>query len=104
MGRPVEMMGTTDCCIGFGMLTRCLASEAAVQVEPVEKWYQELVAQHGDRLTRNWYAIHVGAQDSANHGCTVTDFDEERYGKPYGPGPIDHQRRIQMLVDLEILR
>ena len=104
MGRPVEMMRTTDCYIDFGVLTRCLASEPGVRSESVEEWHQGLIDLHGDELTLNWYVIHVGARDAANHGVAVTDYDEARFGKAYGPGPTDHERRIQTLIELEIMR
>lgn len=104
MGRSVEMMRTTDAYIDFEILTRCLVSEVAVHTESILEWHQSLAAQHGDRLTLNWYVIHIGPENSANPECAVTDFDEAKYGKEYGPGPVDHTRRIQALVDLEILR
>ena len=104
LGRPVEMMRTTDCYIDLRILTRCLASEAGVHSDSVEAWHQGLVDQHGAELSLNWYAIHVGAQDPASRGCTVTDFDEAKYEKAYGPEPMDHERRIRTLADLEILR
>lgn len=103
-GRPVEMMRTTDCDIDFNRLVGCLVAEAPAHTEEVLEWRSDLRALHGGHLTLNWYLIHIGPQDPARAELVVTDFDATRYGAIYGPGPMDHRRRIQRLVELEVLR
>lgn len=104
MNRSVEMMRTTDCYIAFEMFVRCLMSAVAVQKESILEWSHGLQTRHGNGLTINWYLIHVGPQGLSQAECAVTDFDEEKYGQAYAPRPLDHRRRIQTLVDLEIFR
>ncbi|MFC1525925.1 RsmD family RNA methyltransferase [Candidatus Latescibacterota bacterium] len=103
-GRPVEMMETTDCHIDFDRLTGCLIAAEPTRMESILEWRDGLMANHGPGLTLNWYLIHIGPESSAVKGLSVTGYDAERYGEAYAPEPMNHLKRIQRLVDLEILR
>ena len=104
MNRPVEMMRTTDYYISLDLLARRLILKKPDLEASVLGWQRDIKDQYGSDLTINWYVIHVGQMVSTRAACAVTDFNEERYGEAYAPKPVDHERRIQTLVDLEILR
>ena len=104
MSRPVEMMRTTDSYIDFELFPRYLILKRPDQKEAVLGWQHELKNRYGKDLTINWYLIHIGQRDASRTTCTVTDFNEEKYGEAYAPKPVDHEKRIQTLVDLEIFR
>lgn len=104
MSRPVEMMRTTDCYIDFEVFARHLILKKPDQKESVLGWQHELQKRYGNDLRINWYLIHIGQRESSKTACTVTDFNEEKYGKAYAPKPVDHEKRIKTLVDFEIFR
>ena len=74
------------------------------QKESVVGWQHKLQKRYGNDLRINWYLIHIGQRESSKTACTVTDFNEEKYGKVYAPKPVDHEKRIKTLVDFEIFR
>ena len=102
--RAVEMMETTDCHIDFDRLTGSLIATEPDAIAGILQWRDGLVAEHGESLTLNWYLIHIGPEDASKQELTVSSFDAERCGDAYSPRPLDHRRRIQRLVDLEIMR